>query len=174
MVVIYLLIFILGLYSVFFVKQFINIIFGYAPLISTKKKILNQILDNINIKNDFIIYELGCGKADFLKLVESKKIKADLIGIENLFIANLVLKLQLRLMHSKIKIIQNDFFKENLSKADIIYCFLNNNTMKKLGEKFLRECKKETVIVSHKFPIVGFLPVKVLGEYGDKVYFYKI
>ncbi|MCK5416215.1 hypothetical protein KAI92_02190 [Candidatus Parcubacteria bacterium] len=175
MLILYLLTIFLIIYAIFFIKQFYNIVFkGYAPLISTKKKILNKAISNIKINDGNVIYELGCGKADFLKLIETKNLKVKLIGVENLLIPSVLLKLQLFFKHSKIKVIQDDFFKINLEEADIIYCFLNNETMKKLGKKFLNECKKETQIISHKFPILDFKPEKVLREYGSKIYYYKI
>jgi len=162
-------------YSVFFIHQFINIIFkGYAPLVSTDKGTITTIIEALDIKKDPIVYELGCGQAKFLKTVEQLFPSTKLIGIENLTIIFLLNRLKLGLSDSKIKLILADFFKVNLKEADIIYCYLNNETMKCLGDKFKQESKKGTQIISRSFPIPQFSPERVITIKNKTVYFYQI
>jgi hypothetical protein len=165
----------IGVYFVFFVHQFFNIVFkGYAPFISTDKETIRKIIQKIDIKEGLTIYELGCGQAKFLQITEKMFPRAKLIGVENLMIIFLINKLKLKLVSSRIKLLLNDFFQINLNKADIIYCYLNNATMQSLGEKFKQECEKGTLIISRSFPIIQFKPEKVIKIKNKNIYFYRI
>jgi len=162
-------------YCAFFVHQFINIFFkGYAPFISTDKETIRKIIQNLDVKEDLTLYELGCGQARFLQITEKIFPRAELIGIENLMIIFLINRLKLRLVNSRIKLLLNDFFQINLKEADLIYCYLNNATMQRLGEKFKQECKRGTQIISRSFPIPQFQAEKVVRIKNKNIYFYKI
>lgn len=162
-------------YFIFFVAQFFNIMFkGYAPFISTDTETIKKIINEIKISKRPTIYELGCGRARFLRLAEKKFSQARLIGVENLVTIYCLNKIRLKLIGSKIDLVKADFFKINLQDADIIYCYLNNNTMEKLGVKFLKECKKGTRIVSRSFPIPQLKPNKILKIKYKNLYFYVI
>ena len=70
---------------------------------------------------------------------------------------------------------KKNLFKVNLADADVIYCYLNIEMMKKLENKFKKECKNETKIISYAFALPSLQPEKVIKmESGKKIYFYKI
>jgi len=166
---------VLVIYLVFFVAQFINIIFrGYAPFVSTDRETIRKIMAAVEIKEPAVIYELGCGRARFLKLAARVWPKAELIGAENIFNLYLLNKIGLKLRGSKIKLLKKDFFTVDLKNAALIYCYLNGPTMARLGEKFRQECLPGTQIVSRRFSMPQFKPDKMLIIKGKKVYFYKI
>ena len=82
------------------------------------------------------------------------------------------------LYRSKAKIRFKNFFKENLNKADIIFCYLMPAELKRLAKKMKKECKKGTRIISNTFKIKGLVPVKIIPK-DDKtktptLYFYQI
>jgi hypothetical protein len=166
---------ILVIYFIFFVSQFFNIFFkGYAPFISTDRQTIRKMLADIKLPSLPLIYELGCGRARFLKMAEKEFSAASLIGVENLFSLYLINKIKFRLLGSRIKLLKKDFFEFNLENADLIYCYLNNATMAKLGEKFRHECRVGTQIISRSFPIPQFRPEKTLLIKNKKIYFYRI
>ncbi len=163
------------IYFVFFVSQFYNVIFrGYAPFVSTDKETIWKIIDEAGIKEPMTIYELGCGRALFLREVEKAYPRAKLIGLENLFSLYLLTKIHLKLRRSRIELLKRDFFKVNLGNAALIYCYLNNTTMTRLGEKFRQECRSGTQIISRSFILPGFEPEKVIMMKNKPVYFYRI
>ncbi len=175
MIILYLAILALLVYSIFFISQFGNIVFkGYAPFISTDRKTIKKILDKVQIKERPTIYELGCGRARFLKIAEKLFPRAELIGIENLSSLFLINKLLLKLRRSRIKLLKKDILTANLERADLIYCYLNNSTMEKLGIKFKQECRPETQIISRSFPIPQFKSEEIITVKNKKIYFYKI
>jgi len=161
----------------FFVLEFYNIVFkGFAPFISTRKNVIDKIIEDFEVKDDTIVHELGCGKAGFLRAVRKKNAKAELIGIEKSPIAYIIAQIQNSLSGNKIKIFKKNFFNDDVSKADIIYCFLNIKTMAELKDKFLKECKNGAMIVSYQFSLPDMEPEKkiVFDKSGEVVYFYKI
>jgi SAM-dependent methyltransferase len=175
MILIYIILFILAVYFIFFFFQFINIVFkGYAPFISTNRKIFKALIRDIEIKEDFKVYELGCGRAGFLRIIENAYPKTQLIGLENLLSVYFINKIKFKLLGSRIKLFKKDFFSVDLKEADLIYCYLNNATMKRLGEKFRNECKAGTQVISQSFSIPQFIPKKVMRIANKNIYFYKI
>ncbi len=151
---------------------------GYAPIIPTKNKVIKRIMKEMSPKDGCAVYELGCGNAGFLRAVENKfpNIKK-LVGIEYFFFPYLIGKIQTSLRKSKIKILKKNFLRLNIEEADIIYCFLSKPMMVKLKEKFNKECKAGTQIISYQFSLPEMEPVKVIDVYDnkkDKIYFYTI
>ncbi len=68
-----------------------------------------------------------------------------------------------------------NFFNANINEADIVFCFLIPKTMEKLKDKFIKELKPETKIISFAFQIKGWVPYAVIqGGRKPPVYFYKI
>lgn len=175
MYVVIVILLVLAVYFIFFTAQFFNIIFkGYAPFITTDQKTIKLIMSELQVNGRPIIYELGCGRARFLRMAEKKIFQAKLIGIEDLMTIYFINKIRLKLIGSRINLLKADFFKINLQEADIMYCYLNNNTMKSLGIKFLQECKKGTQIVSRSFPIPQLTPKKIIRIKHKNIYFYVI
>jgi hypothetical protein len=163
------------IYFIFFVSQFYNIFFrGYAPFISTDSETIKKILNEVKISDRAVIYELGCGRARFLKIAKKTFSDAKCIGVENLFSLYLINRIRLKLQFSNIKLLKQNFFALNLKEADLIYCYLNNSTMEKLGEKFRQECKPGTQVVSRSLQIPQLIPEKVMTIKNKKIYFYII
>ncbi len=163
------------IYFVFFISQFYNVTFkNYPPFVPTDRETVREIIAAVQIPEQATIYELGCGRALFLREVEKAYPKTKLIGLENLFSLYLLTKIHLKLRRSKIELLKGDFFKVNLGNAALIYCYLNNTTMTRLGEKFKRECRSGTQIISRSFILPGFEPEKVVRIKNKPVYFYKI
>jgi len=166
---------ILTIYCVFAVTQFYHIIFkGWAPFVSTDIKTINKIIKEIGSFAGSNIYELGCGWALFLKQAEKSFPSAKLTGIENSFVLFWLDRIWTILFKSKIILFKQNFFAADLSTADLIYCYLNNETMAKLGKKFQAECLPGTIIISRRFPVLIFKPEKIIKINRQKIYFYKI
>jgi len=164
-------------FFIFFVIQFFNICFrGFAPFISTRSRVIQKIINELKIKEDATVYELGCGRAGFLRALRKKYPQAKLTGIEYSFLPYLLGQIQNSFTGSKLKIIKKNFLKVDLSQADVIYCYLNEKTMKSLEGKFKNECKGDTIIISYLFSLPNTKSEKELAVRNekDKVYFYRI
>jgi len=175
MILLYIILLFLFLYFIFFLSQSVSVLFkGFAPFISTDKGTIRKIISEVSVKEKSVVYELGCGRARFLRIIEKSFPDARLIGVENLFSLYLINRIRLQFQGSRIKLLNRDFFTLDLKEADLVYCYLNNQTMERLGAKFVRECRSGTQIISRGFPIPQFRPEKVAVIKNKKVYFYKI
>jgi predicted RNA methylase len=89
-----------------------------------------------SIKPNEIVYDLGCGDGRVL-IMAAKHFNARAIGIEIDPIRFLWCKFRIRLLGlgDKVQVIYGDFFRKNLSNADIIICYLLQNTNDKLQAK---------------------------------------
>ena len=160
---------------IFFLVQFYNIVFrGYAPFIPSRSAAMKKVVDALDIKADGTIYELGSGSASFLRLARQKYPQAKLIGIEYSIMPYAIAQIQNSLSHSKIKFMKKNFFKVDLSDADVIYCFLNMKTMQDLEPKLAKECKPGALLISYYFSLPGHTPVNVVeNKHHDKMLFYR-
>ena len=72
--------------------------------------------------------------------------------------------------------LRQDALDVNLKKADIIYLFLLPKLLEPLSQKFKKECKPGTIIISHGFQIKGF-KTKLIHHKKDtpfSTYYYKL
>jgi len=160
--------------------QFYSVLFkNFAPYISTKPGVVKIILEeiknlNLNLDNKKIIYELGCGRSRFLKSIRKDYKNAKLIGIEYNFFPYLISRFNVFFAKNKISIFKKNFYEVNLKDADLIYCYLNIESMKKLKEKFAQECRPGTVIVSQMFSLPETKPLKIVKAKNKTIYIYKL
>ena len=85
-------------------------------------------------------------------------------------------KIQNWFKKNNLDIRRNDIFKVDLSKIDLVYCFLSVKMMKLLKNKFLKELKPGAQIISYQFRLPEFEPIKVVAgdKSTEKIYFYRI
>ena len=148
-----------------------------APFFASNKKIINRVIDEIEMQPGMTIYELGCGKAKFLKKLRKKYPEQNLklVGIENFIFPLTLLKIQNRIFQYNIQIRDEDIFQTDISEADVIYCFLNVEAMKKLKPKLLFQTKSGTKIISYQFSIPDTEPEKVIQHSPrNKIFIYQV
>jgi hypothetical protein len=70
----------------------------------------------------------------------------------------------------RVRFVQQDLFKTDLSRASVVTMYLLPDTVNLLKDKFLAELKPGTRIVSHDYPLSGWIPEKyVQMDLEDKV-----
>jgi len=70
----------------------------------------------------------------------------------------------------RVKFVKQDLFKTDISQASVITMYLLPDTVNLLKDKFLTELKPGTRIVSHDYPLTGWIPEKyVQMDLEDKV-----
>src|SRR3954454_20581981 len=60
----------------------------------------------------------------------------------------------------RVKFLKQDLFKTDMSQATVITMYLLPDTVNLLKDKFLSELKPGTRIVSHDYPLTGWIPEK--------------
>jgi hypothetical protein len=70
----------------------------------------------------------------------------------------------------RVKFIKQDLFKTDISQATVITMYLLPDTVNLLKDKFMSELRPGTRIVSHDYPLTGWIPEKyVQMDLEDKV-----
>ncbi len=160
-----------GLFLLFFAIFLIIIgarsIYGFvigAPILFSPKKATEDALIECGAKPGESFCDLGSGTGRSM-LVAAKKFNLRVSGFELSPPIALVAKCNLWLHGiKKSKVYSKNFYHENLSGADIIFCFLTPKAMARLKNKFEKELKPGTKIISYAFQIPGWKPEKVIAN----------
>lgn len=169
MLLIYLLLFIffLALLFLFIIHFFLTL--GYlltkVPFVSSPRKLIPKILELMALKENQTLIDLGCGDSLFLIEAE-KRYRVKTIGYELSLPAWLLSKINIFLKRVKTKVYLKNFFKANLSEADLIFCYLWPETMSKVSEKLKKELKPGARIYSFAFALPDWPNEKM--EYLDE------
>jgi hypothetical protein len=75
-------------------------------------------------------------------------------------------------LRGRVRIVYGDFFKQDLSSASVVSCYLLSVTNKKLEAKFKSELNPETRVVSNYFIFPGLQLVSEDKE--EKLYLYSL
>ncbi|MFA5053139.1 MAG: hypothetical protein WC565_03710 [Parcubacteria group bacterium] len=122
-----------------------------APTLSSSGKHLKETLEKAGVKEGIKFYELGTGTGKVSAL--ALKMGADVTGYELSPIPYLISFLRLKTIEKPFKLRLKNFFKEDISEADVIYLFLMPKTIEKFKDKL-----PEATIISYAFPILGREP----------------
>lgn len=147
-----------------------------SPYVPTKQKEVDFILEKTNLKPNQVFIELGSGDGRVVRTAV-RKYQVQGIGVEIhpllLFYSKLLTKIQ-KLKNIVFK--QENFFKTDLKNANVVFLFLMPNTLKKLRQKLLKECPKNTIIISHGFKIVDWETYlrQIIPHTPFPTYFYRI
>ena len=147
-----------------------------APFVPSSQKDIDEILKKAKLKKGMVFMELGSGDG---RVVISAVRDYGVYGIGVEIHPFLLIFSRFLARFQKINNAQfkgENFFNIDLKKADVVFLFLFPKTLRKLKEKFLTECKKNTLIISHGFKIEGF--EKYLESTIERkvynTYFYKL
>ncbi|MCK4919281.1 MAG: hypothetical protein KAS01_02745 [Candidatus Pacebacteria bacterium] len=146
--------------------------------IPTSKRGIEKAVKLADIKLGENFYELGCGEGRVLvKTVE----KYDCFGVGYELVIPYYLLAKIRAKFSKksknINVRCQNFFKADLSEADVIFCFLTPGLMQKLGKYFQEQkLKKGVRIISYAFRIKNLEPEKIIkhGKENWNIYLYRL
>lgn len=148
---------------------------GITPMPTSQKacKRISEILPKL--KENDKIYELGSGWGTLAWLLAKRYPDHWVVGYEISPIPFWASRLFFR--RSNLIFEKRNFFKENLGDAALIVCYLYPGAMRQLKDKFQKELKPGTQIVSNTFAIPGWEPKQVLEVndlYKTKIYRYEI
>jgi len=135
--------------------------FRAAPWLPLRSKDHSRVLKYMKGRKGLLV-DLGAGDARMLvDVVRGTDLTAHGFEISFIpFVAGL-LRLQLARAGKRAKMLFKDFFMEDLSSVDVIYCFLTPSAMERLKPKFERELKKGSRVISYSFSIHGWNPTVV-------------
>lgn len=170
-------------YEVIFLVYVIVGIKNKVPFIPTPKPVLKEISKAMNLSKNGIVYDLGCGNGQILFYLSKNNPNIKYIGIENnpypLILARLRLFFSGKEKNKNIKIINNNFFKQDLREATHVFTYLSSDLMDKLLPKFEKELSPGTRLVSLSFYFENKKPIEKIdlkrgkNKLGRELYIYQ-
>jgi len=142
-----------------------------GPYVPSPQSVVADMLKLADIgPNDFVV-DLGSGDGRIV-LTAAKVFGASGFGVE---IRDELVKLSNEAARKegvadRVKFIKADLFKTDISRATVLTMYLLPNTVNMLKEKLLNELKPGTKVLSHDYPLTGWIPEKyVQWDLEDKV-----
>jgi len=130
-----------------------------AMWLPTKRANYDRIAKLSQLKHGMLFYDIGSGSANMLFYL-SKKYDVNCVGIEIAPFWYLYSKIK-SLFYKKVKIKYGNFYKHNLSAADVVYVFLLPKNYSKIKNKTDKELKKEAKLILSSWPLKGVEPFNV-------------
>lgn len=137
-----------------------------APYDISRKTALKNIIKSTNPKSGDKIAELGSGDGRVCISLAKQNPKIQIHGFEiNPFLVWISRrKIRKLSLQNQIKIHWRNFWKVDLSKYNKIIFFQFRSITKRLENKFNRELKSGTKIISHNWKLPNYKIEKQLGE----------
>lgn len=144
------------------------ILFG-APYVPTLAKTRHDALELLNLQPGQVLYELGSGDGSLIQEAAAKRLKV--VGYELNPLLVLLSKWRTRKYKKQVRVVWGNFWKADFSKADGIFVFQMDRSMKKLEAKIKKETQgRQLKIASHAFQIPGKKPTQKRGAIFLYVY----
>jgi len=157
LIVILLVIFLSG--CLFLVTPF----FSKIPSVSTRRKVLKQIVEIMDLEDGSVLYDLGCGDARLLFAASQTNQRMICIGVEKAPFPFLIARLRQFFSPNKnISIIYEDLFKTDTSSATHIFIYLLPGFMDMLLPKLEKELKPGARVFSCDFKFSKKDPASVV------------
>jgi len=121
---------------------------GGAPYVATPKRIMNAMLKLANIHSGETVIDAGCGDGRMVLAAAKKGAKA--IGFERSVPTYIVARMR-SLFQKNANVLFRDLWKQDYSKADVVFCYLLTDTMRKFERVVWPTLKPGARVVSHVF-----------------------
>ncbi|MDD9900960.1 MAG: class I SAM-dependent methyltransferase [Alphaproteobacteria bacterium] len=146
-----------------------------AAATPSSSRAIRAVIDVLpeNAKN---IIELGSGWGGMAKAVAQARPDAQVTGIEFALWPYLASKLKAGGL-SNLTFLRQDFFKYDLSTADVVLCYMPPEMMERLPPKLKADLKSGAVIISNSADLPGFSAeksVQLTGFLAEKILVYKV
>ena len=142
-----------------------------GPYVPSPQSVVSDMLRYADVNEKDFLIDLGSGDGRIV-LTAAKLFGARGFGVE--IKDDLVRKsnetAQREGLADRVKFMKQDLFKTDMSQATVITMYLLPDTVNLLKDKFLNELRPGTRIVSHDYPLTGWIPEKyVQMDLEDKI-----
>jgi len=144
-----------------------------APWIPTAMSKVHRMLRMAEVGPDDLVYDLGCGDGRMI-ITAARRYGARAVGIELDPLRYLWCQMLITIMglRSRVRIVFGDFFKQDLSDADVVTCYLLQSTNEKLQGKLQQELMPGARVVSNSFTFPGLRLLRRDGK--AELYLYNV
>ncbi len=170
-------------FLLFFCYVFIALAISHAmgvPFVPTNSWHYQNIFDAVSAKGRTslgpkdVFYDIGSGDGSIVRFVAGRY-GAQAYGIEKnwllVWYARLAQIINNRPAHH---IIREDALNYSYSNASVIYLYLFPELIQSLVPHFEKDCKKETIIISHRFNIPQWEKKKIYFEPHTRTHYYRL
>jgi hypothetical protein len=142
-----------------------------GPYVPSPQSVVSDMLREAGVTDKDFLIDLGSGDGRIVRTAAKifgargfgVEIKEDLVRQANEAAAK-------EGIGDRVKFIKADLFKTDISQATVVTMYLLPDTVNLLKDKFLSELRPGTRIVSHDYPLTGWIPEKyVQMDLEDKV-----
>lgn len=149
-------------------------IFRDAPFVPSPRSVAEAMMDLAEVKKGEEVVDLGSGHGEIMFAAARREARA--IGYElSLFLCWVtILWKVIWYRRANVKVIRHDFFGANLTKTQVVTCYLFSRSMELLRHKFEVELAPGTRVVTAQFPIRGWTPEKTIKVANRPIYLYRI
>jgi hypothetical protein len=151
--------------------QDLNPVKDAGPYVPSPQSVVSDMLRYADVGPQDFLIDLGSGDGRIV-LTAAKVFGARGFGVE--IKDELVKKsneaAKIEGLAERVRFMKQDLFKTDMSQATVITMYLLPDTVNLLKDKFLAELRPGTRIVSHDYPLTGWIPEKyVQMDLEDKV-----
>ena len=142
-----------------------------APWIPTPEKRVRSMLEMAGVSSEDILYDLGSGDGRII-VMAGKEFGATSIGIEVDPLRLIWSRFAIRRnnLSSKVRVIRGNFFNISLANATVVSLYQGYIINKKIRDKLAKELRPGTRVVSYRFVLDGWTPVKT--DEKESIYLY--
>lgn len=119
------------------------------PLVPTKPERIRKALKLVKLRPNRILYDLGAGDGRVL-LIAAREFGSKAVGIEIGPVQCMLIWLRIKAsgLENQLQVRWADFFKADLSQADVVYVYATSEEAVKLAPHLERQLKKGARVVS--------------------------
>jgi phospholipid N-methyltransferase len=142
-----------------------------GPYVPSPQSVVTDMLKLAKVTSSDFVIDLGSGDGRIV-LTAAKVFGARGFGVE---IQDNLVRLaneaaQKEGIADRVKFITQDLFKTDISQATVLTMYLLPNTVNMLSDKLLTELRPGTRIISHDYPLGGWIPEQYVSmDLEDKV-----
>jgi len=147
-----------------------------AVFTSTAGVRIKSFLDAVPMNGTELLVDLGCGDGRVLRAAQ-RRYGVRALGFEVNALAYCVARI-LSFPMKGVQIRCKNFWSENLRDADVVFCYLFPDVMRRLATKLEKELRPGARVVSCNFPVPGWSPFRVVRPesacHSDPIYVYRL
>jgi SAM-dependent methyltransferase len=135
-----------------------------APWVPTSRQVIRTMLEMAELKPGELLFDLGCGDGRVL-VTAAREFGAQAVGVEvdpSRYLWS-ALTVFFGGVGKQVRLVRADLFTVDLSRADVVFTFLLQDTNDRLKDKLRKELRPGTRIVSNIFSFSGF-PLEAVNE----------
>lgn len=150
-----------------------------VPFVATPEVVVQRMLTLAEVRPGESVYDLGAGDGRIISsAVRNFGAKALGVELNPSRHQGIIERLRNERIEDSVNVIRGDFNDVNLAGADVVTLYLLTSVNDLIKPKLEREMKTGSRVVSHDFPIRGWVPIRtetVRDRYhSHEIYLYKI